>query len=192
MIYKRASSALSARLKSVLEKIISPTQSGFVANRLIGENIHIIYDIIHYTKKENIPGLLMLIDFQKAFDSASWRFLHSVLKFIGFRESFRKWIEILNTNVKASAMQCGTLSDFFTIERGCRQGDPISSYLFLLCAQVMYLMIIQNKEIKGISIDGCEHKITQIADDTTLILNGTKQSLTAALDTLKFLVLYLA
>ena len=83
-------------------------------------------------------------------------------------------------------MQCGTLSDFFTIERGCRQGDPISSYLFLLCAQVMYLMIkIQNKEIKGISIDGCEHKITQFADDTTLILNGTKQSLTAALDTLK-------
>ena len=49
----------------------------------------------------------------------------------------------------------------------------------------MYLMIIQNKESKSINIDGCEHKISQFANDTTLILNGTKQSLTAALDTLK-------
>ena len=132
VIYKMASLALSARLKSVLEKIISPTQSGFVANRFIGENIRIIYDIIHNSKKENIPGLLMLIDFKNAFDSDTWKFLHSVLKFFGFRESFRKWIEILNTNIKARVMQCGTPSDFFAIERGCRQGDPISSYLFLL------------------------------------------------------------
>ena len=64
-------------------------------------------------------------------------------------------------------MQCGTLSDFFAIERGCRQGDPIPAYLFLLCAQVIYLMIIKNKETKGINIDGCEHKFTQFADDTT-------------------------
>ena len=49
----------------------------------------------------------------------------------------------------------------------------------------MYLMIIQNKEIKGINIIGCEHKITQFADDTTLFLNGTKQSLTAVLDKIK-------
>ena len=42
VIYKIASSALSARLKSILEKIISPTQSGFVANRFISENIRLI------------------------------------------------------------------------------------------------------------------------------------------------------
>ena len=50
VINKLVSSALSVRLKSVLENIISPTQSGFVANYFIGENIQIIYDIIHYTK----------------------------------------------------------------------------------------------------------------------------------------------
>ena len=184
VIYKIASSALSARLKSVLEKIISPTQSGFVANRFIGENIRLIYDIMHYTKKENIPGLLMLIDFQKAFDSVSWKFLDSILNFFGFKNSFQRWIKIMNTNIQASVMQCGVLSGLFDIERGCRQGDPLSPYLFLLCAQVLYLMIVNNKDIKGIFIDGREYKLTQFADDTTLILNGTKKSLNAALNTL--------
>ena len=167
VIYKIASSALSARLKSVLEKIISPTQSGFVANRFIGENIRLIYDIMHYTKKENIPGLLMLIDFQKAFDSVSWKFLDSILNFFGFKNSFQRWIKIMNTNIQASVMQCGVLSGLFDIERGCRQGDPLSPYLFLLCAQVLYLMIVNNKDIKGIFIDGREYKLTQFADDTT-------------------------
>ena len=76
------------------------------------------------------------------------------------------------------------LSGLFDIERGCRQGDPLSPYLFLLCAQVLYLMIVNNKDIKGIFIDGREYKLTQFADDTTLILNGTKKSLNAALNTL--------
>ena len=71
VIYKIASSALASRLQIVLEKIISNTQSGFMRGRFIGENTRLIYDIIHYTKEENIPGLLMLIDFQKAFDSVS-------------------------------------------------------------------------------------------------------------------------
>ena len=81
LIYKLVSSAVSVRLKSVLDNIISLTQSGFVANHIIGENIHIIYAIIHYTKTENIPGLLIFIDFQRALDLVSWKFVHSVLKF---------------------------------------------------------------------------------------------------------------
>ena len=80
---------------------------------------------------------------------------------------------IMNTNVKASVMQCGVLSDLFDIERGCRQGDPLSPFLILLCAQVLHL-IVNNKDIKGIFIDGWEYKLTQFADDTTLILNGSK------------------
>ena len=74
---------------------------------------------MHYTKIENIPGLLMLIDFQKAFDSVSWKFLDSILNFLGFKNSFQRWIKIMNTNVQASVMQCGVLSGLFDIERGC-------------------------------------------------------------------------
>ena len=58
----------------------------------------------------------MLIDFQKAFDSLSWKFLDSILNFFGFKNSFQRWIKIMNTNIQASVMQCGVLSGLFDIE----------------------------------------------------------------------------
>ena len=93
----------------VLEKIISNTQSGFMRVRFIGENTRLIYDIMHYTKEENISGLLMLIDFQKAFNSVSWKFLHSALNLFGFKKGFSQWVKVLNTNIKAAVFQCGVL-----------------------------------------------------------------------------------
>ena len=185
VIYKIISSALSLRMRSVLNKLVSTCQSGFISGRFIGENTRLIYDLIHYTKTNDIPGLLMLIDFQKAFDCVSWTFLDSTLKFFGFGKNFCRWIKVLNSNVKAAILQCGTLSEFFNIERGCRQGDPISPYLFILCAQIMYLLVSKTKSIKGITLNHIEYKISQFADDTTLIMDGTKESLSAALNVLK-------
>ena len=74
---------------------------------------------------------------------------------------------------------------FFAIHRGCRQGDPISSFLFLLSAQILYLMIFYNCKINGITINNNQYKISQFADDTTLFLNDTSDSLKAALNTLE-------
>ena len=127
----------------------------------------------------------MLIDFQKVFNSLSWKFLYSILTAFGFRDSFCKWIKVLNNNVSAAILQCGTLSECFSIERGCRQGDPISAYLFILCAQIMYLLIINDYCLKGISLNGTDFKSTQFADDTTLILDGSKNTLLAALNVLE-------
>ena len=63
-VYKILSSAVANRLKGVLDKSILRTQTGFISERYIGENIHLIYDLLHYTEKENIPGLIMLVDFE--------------------------------------------------------------------------------------------------------------------------------
>ena len=59
------------------------------------------------------------------------------------------------------------------------------AYLFILCAQIMYLLIINNKCLKGISVHDNEFKITQFADDTTLILYGSKNTSLAALNVLE-------
>ena len=96
------------------------------------------------------------------------------------------WIKILNTNFKASVLQGGFLSEQLNIERGCRQGDPVAPYIFLLCVEILALLIKQNKDIKGIVINDKEHKLSQYADDTSLALDGTPKSLFAALDTIDF------
>ena len=82
VVYKIASFALAIRLQKILHKLISSTQSGFMSNRFIGEGTRLIYDIMHYTEYNEIPGLLMLIDFQKAFDSVSWKFLYTMMTYL--------------------------------------------------------------------------------------------------------------
>ena len=120
VLYKIISGCLSHRIKQTLNPIISDTQTGFLKGRYIGENTRFIYDIMAYTETNNIPGLLVLIDFEKAFDSMSWSFIYKVLKYYGFGGNFIQWIKILNTNFRASVLQSVFLSEQFDIQRGCR------------------------------------------------------------------------
>ena len=127
----------------------------------------------------------MLIDFEKAFDSLSWNFLYRTLEFFGYDKKFIKWIQLFNTEINAYLIQCGFLSKPIHIIRGCRQGDPISAYLFLIGAEILTQMILINSDIIGLKIEGIEFKLTQFADDTTLMLHGNQHSLQSALNTLE-------
>ena len=80
-IYKLASAGIANRLKTVITKLINTDQSGFISGRYIGENTRLVYDLMQFVEEKNIPGLLLLVDFEKAFDSLSWAFIHKVLKF---------------------------------------------------------------------------------------------------------------
>ena len=176
---------MANRLKPLLEKIIDKSQTGFIKGRFIGDGTRLIYDIMNYTEQKNIDGLLMLIDFEKAFDSVSWQFLYKVLQHFGFGSSFIDWIKLFNSNIKGTILQAGILSDFIDIERGCKQGDPIAPYLFILCAQILLIMVTNNDNIKGIQVGKKNYKITQYADDTTLIMDGSERSLKTALNILE-------
>jgi hypothetical protein len=90
-VYKIGSGVIASRLKRVLEKLIDLDQTVFISGRYIGDNIRLIYDMLQFTEENDIPGLLLLIDFEKAFDSISWNFLLSVLKFFNFGESIINW-----------------------------------------------------------------------------------------------------
>ena len=93
--YKLLSSCLANRLKAVLEKLIHENHKGFLSGRYIGENIRLVNNILSYTEQHNKPCILLLIDFEKAFDSLSWRFLFNVIKFFNFGPDFTKWIKII-------------------------------------------------------------------------------------------------
>ena len=176
-MYKIASGCIAERIKLFLDKLIHKDQTGFIKGRFIGENIRLIYDIMHYTEWNDVPGLLMLIDFEKAFDTISWKFIQETLCFFNFGTSIQNWIKLFYNDIKSCVIQNGIISQYFSPERGCRQGDPISPYLFVLCAEILGILIRKNKDIKGIIIDGEEYKISQYADDTSIILDGSPTSM---------------
>ena len=105
VIYKINSASIASRLKPHLDYLIPKTQTGFLTGRYMGENARLVYDILHETEKKKIPGLLILIDFEKAFNSVSWNFLYRTLNLFNFQESFIRWIHTFNTNVKAYVIQ---------------------------------------------------------------------------------------
>ena len=145
--YKILSGCLANRLKIVLDKLIHENQKGFLRGRYIGENTRLVYDILHSTEELKIPGLLLLIDFEKAFDSVSWKFLYQVLYYFRFCNDFINCIKTLNNEMGLCVLQNGIFSEFFQIGRVCRQGDPISPYLFVLCVEIMGILI-RNKRLR--------------------------------------------
>ena len=132
---------------------------------------------MNYTKQNNIPGLLLLTDFEKAFDSFTWSFINKAIKYLNFSESLIHWKETFYKNITSAVIQYGYLSTFFSIGRGCRQGDPRSPYLFIICAEFHSSVIRQNKKNKGIYVKDTEFKISQFADDTSIFLDSLNDTL---------------
>ena len=102
--------------------------------------------------------------------------MFKVLKAFGFKQDICRWIETFYTNIKSTVIVNGQPSKWFPICRGCRQGDPISPYLFILCVEILGIMIRENKDIKGIFVNNVEHKLSQYADDTEFLLAGDRES----------------
>ena len=167
--YKIFSGIIANRLKEVLDTLIRENQKGFLSGRFIGENTRLMYDIISQTEVQDKPGMVLLLDFEKAFDSVSWNYIIKVLQFFNFGEYFIHLVKIIFTNIKLCVIQHGFFSEFFSIGRGCRQGDPASPYIFLLCVEIMGLMIRENRNITGIYLFDTEYKLIQYADDLSTL-----------------------
>ena len=182
--YKILSGVLAERLKPTLPTVINQDQKGFVKGRYIGECIRTTYDVIEYAKNNNKVGLLLLIDFEKAFDSISHSFIVKTLHIFGYGYSFIKWINLILNDLSSCINHCGNITERFKVGRSCRQGDPISPYLFILCAEILALKIRQNPEIKGFRIGNWEHKLDMYADDLTCYLDGSEKSLKNTIKTL--------
>ena len=91
--YKIATKAITNRLMTQLHKLINNDQTGFLKGRFIGENIRLINSVVNYTATKNIPGLLLFLDFEKAFDTLEWSFIQKALISFGFGPSFVQWFK---------------------------------------------------------------------------------------------------
>ena len=124
---KLISKVLANRIQNVLPSLISENQSG----RCIGDPIRLISDILNETECKGIPGIIFAADFEAAFDSVHRALIFKTMKKFGFTDDFIKWIKLLHKNTKSCIINNGFSTGYFTSNRGTRQGDPLSPYIFM-------------------------------------------------------------
>ena len=125
--------------------------------------------------------MLLLVNFEKAFDSVNFEFIVTTLKIFGFGEEFIRWIEIIlgmkkGTNFQAVTVVNRNISAPFDIKRGCRQGDPILGYLFILVIEILALMMQRGNIRPFRTKNKIEHLFDIYADDLTVYLEFDRRN----------------
>ena len=166
--FKIISAAIANRLKTVIHKLVSPSQTAYIPGRFIGENSRLLYDVIECLNNQDRSGIVMGVDFEAAFDTVSWEFLSNALEKYNFGHYFRKLVNVLflNADLNSRILLDGNLGTKVFMQRGIRQGDPISGYLFNLVMEPLAHQLNTSPLIKGIDIsDSTEVRLSQYADD---------------------------
>ncbi|KAH9660157.1 reverse transcriptase domain-containing protein [Citrus sinensis] len=180
VIFKIVAKTMANRLKQILHQVISPTQSAFIPNRLITDNIIIGYECLHKIRhnKSTKKGVVALkLDISKAYDRVEWKFLEQTMGRLGFSH---KWIKpFLNciTTINFSVIINGKPKGLFRAQRGLRQRCPLSPYLFLICAEAFSNLLKQAERqnlIHGLRF-GQEISITHLlfADDSLIFARAS-------------------
>ncbi|XP_026410193.1 uncharacterized protein LOC113305353 [Papaver somniferum] len=186
LIYKILSKTLANRLKPFMNNIISQNQSAFIPKRSISDNIILaneaIYSVNHNDKVEGTAAIKL--DVSKAYDKLEWSFLEKVLRKMGLAEN---WIKLINQcvfTVSYSFLLNGSPTNFFQLERGLRQGDPLSPYLHIICSEALsyYIDNLQRKDtLSDIKVFKNAPEMTHLlfADDSLLFTSATIENFTA-------------
>ena len=181
-VYKVIAKILSKRLRSVLPALVGETQSAFVEGRQILDGALIANETVQWMKIKKKAGVLLKLDFQKAYDTIDWSALQMVLHEMGFGDKWRSWISQCVSTASISIIINGSPSKPFKMGRGLRQGDPLSPFRFVLMAEVLNKMLMKALalgQIKGLRVGAADVLIShlQFADDTLLFCEADVQQL---------------
>ena len=109
----------------------------------------------------------MFLDFKKAFDGLEWNFILKALETFGFGASLVQWVKTFYNNIQSCVINNGYATPFFELQRGVRQGCPLSGILFVIAVEILANSIRDDQSKIGINIKGKEYKLSQYADDTS-------------------------
>ncbi|WOG89358.1 hypothetical protein DCAR_0208596 [Daucus carota subsp. sativus] len=180
-VFKILSKVLANRIKFKLDDLISESQAAFVKGRNISDSIFMVNEIIHFLQLSKTEGLVIKLDFAKAYDSINWACLLHVMKIMGFGQSWCSWITACLSSTRMSILVNGVATKEFSPQRGLRQGDPLAPYLFIMVGELLNRLIVKASEaglIDGIQVSSDSAPIThfQYADDTILVIQNNEKS----------------
>jgi hypothetical protein len=183
-LYKVIAKVYANRMKPLLHHWILPSQTGFVPNRCILDNIYLAFESIEWSLENNQDLSMLLLDFEKAYDRVSWAFLQNTMIRMGFTEIWVERVMSLNLNASAAIIVNGEQSQTFKLQRSVRQGCPLAPYLFLLTVDVLGQMLQHpGNNVKGLRLpDNSVITNQMFADDTLLLLDGTPDNLDRAIE----------
>ena len=140
-----------------------------MAGRYIGQSIHLISDILEYVDENELSGILFSADFEKSFDMIEHPFIFTTLRSFGFGPEFTQWVRTFLKGVESCVLN-NRHSTCFPLERGTRQGDPLSTYLL----ETLFIQIRDNDNTRGIRVGGHEIKLSAYADDADFLTPDTE------------------
>lgn len=174
-LYKLITKTLTIRLERVAEKLIHPTQMAFMRGWNIMSGVMILHEILHETKRKKQMGVVLKLDFEKAYDKVKWKFLFECLAARGFCQKWCLWIEQVVSGGTVSVKLNNLIGPYIKSFKGVRQVDPLSPILFNFVADGLSRMI-QKAQSNKLFTELIDHivdngvAVLQYADDTIICL----------------------
>ncbi|GKV22579.1 hypothetical protein SLEP1_g32439 [Rubroshorea leprosula] len=180
--YKIMAKLLANRLRKVLPKVIGEQQMAFIEGRQLVEGAVIANEILDKVKRKKKKGFLFKVDFEKAYDKVSWEFIDYMMMRMGFCATWRKWIQECLNSSSVSILINGSPTNQFSVNKGIRQGDPLSPFLFLIVAEGLNGLMssaVDKERYKGVGIGSGDAMVThlQFTDDTIFFGDATEDNI---------------
>lgn len=171
--YKWFTKVLTMRLSRCAANIIIPAQTAFIPGRFILEGVMMLHEVLHELRVHHKQGIILKLDFEKAYDKVHWGFMLEVLKRKNFTNKWVGWMKQVIEGGRVGILINGRPGNFFKTFKGLRQGDPLSPLLFNLVGDTLSVMLDRAKNcgaIRGLVPNLVEGGLThlQYADDRIL------------------------